>query len=169
HVPTVWTKQNSKLEPLEWNRRDDGTFDIERKLPDGIAFGAKIVPARDAVRMELWLTNGTKETLSDLRVQNCVMLKGANGFSQQTNDNKVFSRPYVACRSEDGKRWIITAWEPCYRPWANAPVPCLHSDPKFPDCPPGQTRRVRGWLLFYEGTDLDAEFRCIDLIGWRRD
>src|SRR6185295_6127527 len=67
HVPTIWTKQNIELEPLEWHRRADGAFDIERKLPNGIAFGAKVMPAREAVRMELWLTNGTKETLSDLR------------------------------------------------------------------------------------------------------
>lgn len=30
------------------------------------------------------------------------------GFEQQTNDNKVPTNPYAACRSGDGKRWIIT-------------------------------------------------------------
>ena len=167
HVPTIWTKQKSGLEQLEWNRRADGTFDIERKLPNGIVFGAKVATATSAVHLELWLTNGTKELLSDLRVQNCVMLKGAKGFEQQTNDNKLFESPYVACRSSDGKRWIISAWEPCHRAWANAPVPCLHSDPKFPDCAPGETKRLRGWLSFYEGTDIKAEFRRIDETGWR--
>ena len=167
HVPTVWEKQNIELPKLEWNRRADGTFDMERKLPNGIFFGAKVMPGKDAVRMEMWLANGTKETLNDLRVQNCVMLKGAAGFTAQTNANKVISNPYVACRSDDGKRWIITAWEPCHRPWANAPCPCLHSDPKFPDCAPGETKRLRGWLSFYEGTDIDAEFKRIDATGWR--
>lgn len=169
HVPTLWTRQQMELEPLEWHRRPDGTFDIERKLPNGIVFGSKVRPSTNAVRLELWLTNGTQETLSDLRVQNCVMLKGAKGFEQETNDNKVFSSPYVACRSADGKRWVITAWEPSHRAWANAPVPCLHSDPKFPDCPPGQTRRVRGWLSFYEGEDVQAEFRRIDQTRWRAE
>ncbi len=167
HVETVWTRQKIELEPLEWNRRSDGAFDIERKLPNGIVFGVKVVSTTNVVRMELWLTNGTKETLRDLRVQNCVMLKGAKGFEQQTNDNKVFSSPCVACRSSDGKRWIITAWEPCHRPWANPPVPCLHSDPKFPDCSPGETKRLRGRLSFYEGVDIEAEFRRIDQTGWR--
>ena len=169
HVPTVWTKQNIELPKLEWRRHTDGSLDSERTLPNGIAFGAKVRSTTNAVRMELWLKNGTKETLTDLRVQNCVMLKGAKGFTQQTNENKVLSNPYVACRSEDGQRWVITAWEPCHRPWANAPVPCLHSDPKFPDCPPGETRRVRGWLSFYEGPDVHAELRRIDQTGWRRD
>ena len=105
--------------------------------------------------------------MSDLRVQNCVMLKGARGFEQQTNENKVFSSPYVACRTADGRRWIITAWEPCHRAWANAPVPCLHSDPKFPDCAPGETKRLRGWLSFYQGADIKAEFQRIDDTGWR--
>ncbi len=167
HIATVWTKKNIELPKLEWNRRADGTFDLERTLPNGIAFGAKIVPGREAVRMELWLRNGSKETLSDLRVQNCVMLKGAPGFDQQTRDNKILENPYVACRDHDGKRWIITAWDPCHRPWANPPVPCLHSDPKFPDCEPGETRRLRGWLSFYEGTDLKSELKRIDSTGWR--
>ena len=167
HVPTIWTGQKIELERLEWNRRADGSLAIERKLPNGIVFGAKVVPDTHAVRMELWLTNGTRETLRDLRVQNCVMLKGAKGFEQQTNDNKILSSPYAAGRSTDGRRWIITAWDPCHRAWANAPVPCLHSDPKFPDCPPGDTRRLRGWLSFYQGTDVEAEFRRIEQTGWR--
>jgi hypothetical protein len=118
--------------------------------------------------MELWLKNGTDEKLSDLRVQNCVMLKGAAGFEEQTNDNKVFSPPYAACRSKDGKRWIITAWMPSQRAWGNAKCPCLHSDPQFPDCPPGETRRLHGWLSFFEGIDLQAEFKRIDALGWSK-
>src|SRR5207248_10756379 len=61
HVPTVWSKQGMELERLEWNRRADGVLDIQRKLPNGVVFGAKIVPTTQAVRMELWLTNGTRE------------------------------------------------------------------------------------------------------------
>jgi hypothetical protein len=168
HIPTVFDKQGVQLPPLEWNRRADGTLDLERRLPNGIVFGTKVAPSPEAVRMEMWLTNGTAEPLSDLRVQNCVMLKAAASFNAQTNDNKVLANPYVAARSDDGTRWIITAWNPCHRPWANAPVPCLHSDPKFPDCPPGETRRLRGWLSFYQGTDIHAEFARIEQTGWRK-
>jgi hypothetical protein len=169
HVPTLWTKAGVELEPLEWRRSEVGVLEFERALPNGIRFGTKVTPAPSEVRMEMWLANGTSETLTDLRVQNCVMLKGAAGFTQQTNDNKVFASPYVACRSEDGKRWVITAWVPCHRPWGNAACPCLHSDPKFPDCPPGETRRIRGWLSFYEGADIQAEFKRIDGTGWQRE
>lgn len=157
HIPTIFDQQGLRLEPLEWNRRADGSLDCTRLLPNGIGFTSRVRPGRDGVRMELWLTNGTSRTLTDLRVQNCVMLKGAAGFNAQTNANKLISRPFVACRSDDGTRWIITAWEPCDRPWNNPPVPCLHSDPKFPDCPPGQTRQLNGWLSFYSGTRIDDE------------
>jgi len=166
HIDTIWTKQGIELPKLEWNRRPDGKLDIERKLPNGIAFGAKVRPAREAVRMEMWLKNETDKRLSDLRIQICVMTKMAAGFEQQTNDNKVLTNPYVACRSSNGKRWIITAWENCDRPWGNPKCPCFHSDPKFPDLEPGQTYRLHGWLSFYEGTDIKAEFKRIKATGW---
>ncbi len=167
HVPTVWSKQGIELEKLEWQHGKDGMLAFERRLPNGIRFGTKVTPRADGVQMSMWLTNGTSETLSDLRVQNCVMLKGLTGFTEQTNDNKVFAAPYVACRSKEGSRWVITAWEPNHRAWGNAPCPCLHSDPKFPDCPPGETRKLHGWLSFYEGDDVQAEFRRLDTLGWR--
>ena len=166
HVPTVWTKQNVELQTLEWKRLRDGSLQSERTLPNGIRFGVKVEARKDAVLMDLWLHNGTSATLTDLRVQNCVMLKAAEGFNQLTNANKILEKPYVACHSMDGKRWIVSAWEPCHRPWANAPVPCLHSDPKFPDCAPGETKRLKGWLSFYEGTDIQSEFQRIEKSGW---
>jgi hypothetical protein len=168
HVPTTWDKQGVELERLEWTRGPSGSLSIRRELPNGVAFGAEVTPTRDEVRMELWITNGTKAPLTGLVVQNCVMLKGAVGFDQQANDNKVLDKPYAACRDADGDRWIITAWEPCVRPWANAPCPCLHSDPQFPDCGPGETRRIRGWLSFYEGEDVKAELRRIEASDWWR-
>ncbi len=167
HIDTIWTKQGIELPKLEWNRHPDGTLDIERKLPNGIAFGVKAKPAKDAVRMEMWLKNGTDQKLTDLRVQICIMAKMAADFERQTNDNKVFTNPYAACRSNGGKRWIITAWEGCYNPWGNAGCPCFHSDPKFTDLEPGETKQLRGWLSFYEGTDIEAEFKRIEETGWR--
>jgi hypothetical protein len=167
HVPTLWTKQNVELEKLEWKRAEGGVLEFDRTLPNGIRFGTKVTPQSSEVRMEMWLTNGTPEVLSDLRVQNCVMLKGAPGFEEQTADNKVFNPPYAACRARDGRHWVITGWVPNHRAWSNAPCPCLHSDPKFPDCAPGQTQRLRGWLSFFEGTDIAAELRRIDATGWR--
>ena len=169
HIDTIWTKQGVTLPKLEWNRGPNGTLDIERELPNGIAFGVKVKPAKEAVLMEMWLRNGTKQKLSDLRIQNCVMTKVAAGFEQQSNENKVFTNPYVACHSSDGKRWIITAWQSCHRPWGNKDCPCFHSDPKFPDLEPGQTAHLHGGLWFYEGRDVEAEFKRIEVTPWRGD
>jgi hypothetical protein len=167
HVPTIWTKQGIELPALEWQCDGDHGLTLARKLPNGVAFTARAVAAPDAIRMELSLENGSTESFSDLRVQICAMLGHAAGFAEQTNDNKVFRDPYVACRSTDGRRWIITAWEGCQRAWANAPCPCLHSDPKFADAAPGSTQRLRGWLSFYDGTDLDGELARIEATNWR--
>lgn len=162
HIDTVWDKQGAMLPPLEWRRHADSSLSHERTLPNGIAFGATVKTAgKDAVEMELWLKNGTTEKLTDLRIQNCVMLKGATGFTVQSNDNKRIDKPFVVARSADGRRWIITAWERCHNPWANPPVPCIHSDPKFPDLAPGETGRIKGWVWFYEGMDVDARLRAL--------
>jgi hypothetical protein len=169
HIDTIWTKQGIELEKLEWTRHEDGGLDIERRLPDGISFGVKVKPTKDAVLMEMRLANGTGEKLSDLRIQNCVMTKMAKGFEQQTNENKVLRDPYAACRSGDGRRWIITAWRGCHRTWANEKCPCFHSDPKFPDLEPGREATLKGWLSFYEGTDIEAEFNRIEEAGWREN
>lgn len=170
HVPTLWTQKGITLPPLEWKRGANGKLEMERTLPNGITFGAKVAPAKEGVKMELWLRNKTKERLTALRVQNCVMLRGAKGFNAQTNDNKVLQSPFAACRSEDGKRYIITAWERCGRAWANPPCPCLHSDPVFPDCAPGETVRLRGSVSFYEGNDIQAELtRLLGFFAFMRE
>lgn len=166
HVDTIWTTRNIPLAPTEWKAHDDGSFTMERTLPNGIAFGTTVRPAPDAVHMEMWLKNGTDRPLTDLRVQNCVMLKGAKGFTAQSNDNKTLAEPYAAVHDEAKRRWVITAWTPHQRSWANEKCPCLHSDPRFPDCAPGETQRLRGWLSFHEGEDLESELKRIETTGW---
>jgi hypothetical protein len=111
--------------------------------------------------MELWLTNGTPQPLTGMRVQNCVMLQGARGFHDQTNTNKILRSPFVAVHDESGEYWIITAWTPTQRAWANPPVPCLHSDPLLPDCPPGETVKAHGKLWFYQGRDIDQKLETL--------
>ena len=167
HVPTVWTEKTVALPKFEWDRRSDGTLLLSRTLPNRVSFGSWVIPNGDHVAMVMWLYNGSSKTLSDLRVQNCVMLKAAEGFNALTNDNKTIANPFVACQSDKGGRWVITAWEPCHRPWANAPVPCLHSDPKFPDAEPGEWRILNGWLSFYEGENLMASWNGYKKFGPR--
>ena len=167
HVPTHWTRKGIKLKPLEWALQKDGSYVMRRTLPNGVTFGTRVLPYSDRVEMEQWLTNGTDEEITGLRVQNCVMLKGAPEFADQIADNKTYSEPYAVCRDASSKRWIISAWSNCVRTWGNTRCPCLHSDPQFPDCPPGKTVRLKGWLSFYEGNDLAAELKRIEATNWQ--
>lgn len=167
HIPTIWSKQQIELDRLEWKVGEAGSLALERRLPNGIRFSTLAKPFKDGIRMRMSLTNGTREPLSDLRVQMCTMLKGARGFTSQTNENKLFLPPLSAVHDEGGSRWIITGWEPVHRVWGNSKCPCLHADPKFPDCPPGETREVLGWLSFYEGSDIYGELCRVYRTDWR--
>jgi len=157
HVPTIWNDRNVVIENVDWERRADGGVRHQWELPNKVAFGARIRPTANRVDMELWLRNGTDEPLSKLRTQICVMLKAAPGFNEQTLDNKIFREPVAAVRSQDGNRWILTAWERIGRGWGNLSCPCFHADPVFPDCAPGETVRLKGRLWFHEGEDIEAE------------
>jgi hypothetical protein len=159
HVPTIWNEQNQILQNIDWTRESDGTLRHHRLLPNGIIFGASIGAREREVEMELWLRNVTNIDLTGLRTQICVLLKQASGFNTETNDNKLLRSPCAAVRSAGGDRWIITFWERCGRVWANPPVPCMHADPVLPDCPSGETVRVKGRLWFYEGPDIDRELQ----------
>jgi len=140
-----------------------------RKLPNGVVFGTRVIPGSDSIRMKMWLTNGSKETLSNLRVQNCIMLKGAPEFTRKNEEGTIISKPYIARRSSlEKNRWIITAWESSVRAWVNPPCPCMHSDPQFPDCKPSESSQLKGWLSFYEGTDIQTEIKRIEATGWQK-
>jgi PhoPQ-activated pathogenicity-related protein len=170
HVPTIWSEQEIELKPLEWTRTPErGELSFTRTLPNGISFSTRIRAEKESIRMQLTLTNGTDKTLSNLRIQNCVMLKFCQGFNQQNNDNKVFRKPYATCKSEDGNRWVITGWTHCRNTWGQPRCPCLHSDPKFPDCAPGETKTLRGWFSFYQGETIEPELERLEAMQWWED
>lgn len=166
HIPTFWDKKQVDLEPLEWTRKADGSLELDRTLPNKVSLASRIVPVKDGVRMEFRVTNGSAETLTGLRVQMCVMLAGLTGFEERTNANKVFEAPFAACKDKMGQRWIITGWERCGRAWGNPPCPCLHADPVVEDCPPGESRRVRGWISFFEGNDVRVELKRLTTVAF---
>ena len=147
HVPTIWNDKNIVIDNTDWT--SDGEHLSSRwALPNDVTFGAVVESVEDRIEMELWLTNGTREALSSLRTQICVLLKGAAGFNAQTNDNKEFGKAIASVISDTGGLRILTEWERCGRTWGNAKCPCFHSDPVLPDCLPGETVRVRGKLWF---------------------
>jgi len=44
----------------------------------------------------------------------------------------------------------------------------MHSDPLFPNCKPGETKQLKGWLSFYEGSDIEMEMERIAGGAWLR-
>ncbi|MCB9384700.1 MAG: polysaccharide deacetylase family protein [Bryobacterales bacterium] len=157
HVPTIWNDRNVWIENVDSEPMPNGALALEWTLPNGVVFGSKATPGPHDVALELWLRNGTPDKLEGLRTQVCAMLKGAPGFTAQTQDNKTFLAPVAAARSDDGHRWILIAWERTGRSWGNPQCPCFHADPVFEDCSPGETVRLRGRLWFHEGDSIDAE------------
>ena len=149
HIPTIWDQQSKPLDRLEWSKSDKG-YTVRRQLPNGIVLLSKVETVKDGVDMSIDLTNGTDQLLTGLRVQVCTMLKGAVGFNQQEPLHSSIEGSKIAIRAFDSDRWIETQWTPNQRVWTNPPVPCIHSDPIFPDCPPGKTVAVKGTLRFYE-------------------
>jgi len=168
HIPTRWGREGQELATLEWQRASDGSLTQTRRLPNNVTFTTSLKSSSDAIRMELRLHNGSDEQLSGLAVQNCVMLRAAPEFNQQTIDNKQQRGAFIACASSSGDRWAILAWDNYQRSWGNQFCPCMHSDPRFPDCAPGESHTLRGWLSFYEGQDLDQELDRIESLGWLR-
>ena len=162
HIPTIWDKLEQPLQRLEWTETTAG-YSVRRQLPNGIQIASQVTRRDDGVDMQIELTNGTKEPLTGLRVQVCTMLKGAVGFNLQQPLESIVEGPFVAVRGADEKeqptdRWLVTHWTPNQRVWTNPPVPCIHSDPIFPDCAPGQTVKVSGSLQFYEGKNVREAF-----------
>jgi peptidoglycan/xylan/chitin deacetylase (PgdA/CDA1 family) len=147
HIPTIWNRDNVVIPNVDWTRESNGSMASTWKLPNGIEFGAT-ASYREGVDMTLWLRNGTKETLTGLRTQICVLLKEATGYSAATNDNKRFNSRSAAVVQDGGGRVLMTEWERCGRTWGNASCPCMHADPVLPDCPPGERVTVKGrlWL-----------------------
>jgi hypothetical protein len=162
HIPTIWDQQSLVLPRLEWTQTADG-MSVRRELPNGIQLASQVTRRDDGVDMKIELTNGTAEPLTGLRVQVCTMLTGAVDFNCQQPLETIVEGPNIAVRGSDpggtlSRRWIVTHWTPNQRVWTNPPVPCIHSDPIFPDCAPGKTVAVSGSLRFYEGDNVLSLF-----------
>lgn len=158
HVPTIWNTKHVAIENVDWKPSAAGGWENAWRLPNNIRFGATVTPGVGRADFALWLENGTEEALTELRTQICAMLKGAPGFTAQSETGRTLEDGVAALQSAaNGNRWILIAFEQHKRVWGNTKVPCLHSDPVLPDAAPGQRVEVKGRLWFYEGADVAAE------------
>lgn len=167
-MPTIWSLQGMQLQPVEWERLDDGRLKYTRELPNGVSFGAEVEPRPSELRLTWWIHNDTATALRDILIQNCVLLGAAEEFSAQTPDNKLFANNYAVCRSPDGDHWAISGWANAEKLWGLHDSPCMHADPFIEVCQPGQKIVLHGWFSYYEGTDIEGELERIDSLGWRQ-
>lgn len=67
--------------------------------------------------------------------------------------------PVVLTRSNKAERYLAMTWFDSTLSIVSNPVhPCVHADPQFPDIAPGNSKSIRGRLLFYEGPLDEFEF-----------
>jgi len=167
HIPTIWDKQGVRLPVLEWNREQDHSLNLTREFPNKVKITSRVKAADGGARLEFRVSNNSETPLTGLHIQMCGMLKGLSGFARQTNDNKVFSVPFAACRSDTGNRWVVFGFDRCIRAWGNAQCPCLHADPQIPDCAPGETQTVHGWVSFFDGEEIQSELKRLERIAFQ--
>ena len=167
HVPTIWDKQNIQLPVLEWNRNIANSLSLTREFPNKVKMESNAKVADGGVRLQFSIANHSDQPLTGLHIQMCGMLRGLTGFDDQTNDNKVFSSPFAACRNKNGNRWVVLGFDHCKRAWGNPPCPCLHADPQVPDCAPGETQTVHGWVSFFDGEEIAGELKRLETIAFQ--
>ena len=94
HIPTIWDEQNVIIENIDWTRARRtaacaSSACCRTRSPSVLRSNRKV----GSVEMELWLRNGSDQTLTGLRTQICGHLKGAPDFNEQTTTNKIFRVP----------------------------------------------------------------------------
>jgi hypothetical protein len=162
HIPTVFDYQRIPIENHDWGPLEDGGLQNEWHLPNHMEIRSEIHPGSHTIDFKLFLHNNTSDTIfTDLKTQVCIMFKNASEFNLLTNDNKIFDCPLTAVHSIDTAKWIITGWDYCINSWGNEDCPCMHADPTFPDCKPGETVQISGKIWFYEGKDIYAKMEEI--------
>jgi len=161
HIPTIFDYQKIVIQNSDWSISDNGSFHNTWSLPNQMVIGADIYPGINELDMKLWIKNNSDAVFTDLQSQVCIMLKMATNFNALNNENKIFDSPVAAVRSEDSSHWIITAWNGGNHEWGNEDCPCLHSDPRLPDCAPGETVNVTGKIWFYKGTEIETKIQSI--------
>jgi hypothetical protein len=162
HIPTVFDYQRIPIKNHDWEILNNGGLKNVWLLPNNMEIRSEIHPGSEYIDLKLFLHNGTSDTiLTDLKTQVCIMFTNAPEFNVQSNENKIFDCPITAVHSTDSSRWIITGWDNCINAWGNEDCPCMHADPIFPECNPGETVQLSGKIWFYKGSNINSKIKEI--------
>ena len=69
---------------------------------------------------------------------------------------KISDRPVIVTTSAEAKRLAAFTWgKSTYSLVCNPHHPCMHADPALPDLEPGESARIKGRVIFFEGSPGD--------------
>lgn len=89
HVNPAHPAKFLNLPQVAWESKDKGIC-FERRLPNGVVFGGTIqeTDLSTAVALELFIRNGSEQSLRDIKLQTCIYLRGIREFSAFSMKNK---------------------------------------------------------------------------------
>ncbi len=88
HVNPDYPVLFPNLPAVPWNRSGNG-LSFTRVLPNGVQFGGSVwAKSESIVALELFIDNGSEETLKGIRLQACVYLRAIKEFADFSVTNK---------------------------------------------------------------------------------
>lgn len=135
HVNPPFPTVHDNLPAVPWRNIDDGIA-FDRKLPSGISFGGTVRKASETtVDLELRLTNGSPEPLTDITLQSCAYLRAIREFADFTQENKFVHAPdrgwltmNEAAALSGPEQPYRVGWRRSGKPVADAPVAVVVSN-----------------------------------------
>ncbi len=93
HVNPSCSVMFPDLPRVDWETTDNG-IRFNRVLPNGICFGGSVYSDNPClVSLKLYIENGSRQQLRDIRLQTCAYLRGIKEFSDFTRSNKYVHLP----------------------------------------------------------------------------
>ena len=93
HVNPTYPVLFPDLPRVQWESLEDG-IRFHRVLPNGVSFGGSVhADGPNRVLLRLYIDNGSRQQLRDIRLQTCAYLRGIKEFSDFTEANKYVHVP----------------------------------------------------------------------------
>lgn len=144
------------------DRRHDRTFVWIEGEPTPVR---KLTPTPEDTKKLSWVTIGVgKAARQPLHYK-----------SSMWGVNEAADHGLIAVRSSVDNCWLGLGWADANKLMARSAIPCLHSEPSYPEIRPGQQIRATGRIYFHEGDlktlekrfhgDVEDEISAVKAVG----